>query len=300
MNKPTIRQATADDMHVLALLLNSTQEPHFHTTAAQLAASIQREPERHLVAERNGHLVGGISLGFPEFHPQHVWLGFSLHPDHRTPELAQTLLAQAAPAARAKGRQLAWTSVRADYLSAQPDLNALGFREVHRTFGGGFFLDVPPAGAEALETRLQQQGISIQPALTLRDDPRLKELYDAVRDEKVTAEPTIPAASETLHDPDSLWEAAFVAIRSGEVLGLALPERSRLDAWNAVLLVRPEVRRRGIGTALQTRVCAALHAQGFGFLNTAGVGTDAAYLGVLRRLRANIEPDWIAFQAALP
>ena len=44
----------------------------------------------------------------------------------------------------------------------------------------------------------------------------------------------------------------------------------------------------------------ALNAQGFGFLNTASVGTDAAYLGVLRRLRANIEPDWIAFQAALP
>ena len=306
MNKPTIRQATADDAHVLALLLNSTQEPHFHTTAAQLAAFIQREPERHLVAEHNGYLVGSLSLGFPEFHPQHVWLGFSLHPDHRTPGLVQTLLAQAAPAARAKGRQLAWVSVRADYLSAQPDLPALGFREVHRTFGGGFFLDVPPAGAEALETRLQQQGVSIQPALTLKDDPRLKELYGAVRDEKMTAEPTIPAASEILDDPDSLWEAAFVAIRSGEgpgspdeVLGLALPERSRLDAWNAVLLVRPEARRRGIGTALQARVCAALHAQGFGFLNTAGVGTDAAHLGVLRRLGANIEPDWIAFEAAL-
>lgn len=307
MNKPSIRQATADDTHVLALLLNGTQEPHFHTTAAQLAASIQREPERYLVAERNGHLMAGISLGFPEFHPQHVWLGFSLHPDHRTPELAQTPLAQAAPAARAKGRQLAWTSVRADCLSAQPDLNALGFREVHRTFGGGFFLDAPPAGIEALETRLQQQDISIQPALTLRDDPRLKELYSAVRGEKVTAEPTILAANEALHDPDSLWEAAFVAIRSGqvpgssgEVLGLALPERSRLDAWNAVLLVCPEVRRRSIGTALQARVCATLHTQGFGFLNTAGVDTDAAYLGVLRRLSANIEPDGIAFEAALP
>ncbi len=120
-----------------------------------------------------------------------------------------------------------------------------------------------------------------------------------VRGEKVTAEPTILAANEALHAPDSLWEAAFVAIRpgqvpgsSGEVLGLALPERSRLDAWNAVLLVCPEVRRWSIGTALQARVCATLHAQGFGFLNTAGVGTDAAYLGVLRRLSANIEPDW--------
>ena len=256
MNEPVIRQATADDAYVLALLLNSTQESHFHTTAARLAASIQREPGQLLVAEQDGHLVGSLSLGFPDFHPQHVWLGFSLHPDHRTPELARCLLDQAA--ARVRGRQLAWTSVRADYLSAQPDLNALGFREVHRTFGGGFFLNAPPVGAEALETRLQQQGVSIRPAL--RDDPRLKELYGAVRGEKVTAEPTIPVASDTLHDPDSLWEAAFMAVRSGEVVGLALPERSRLDAWNAVLLVRPEVRRRGIGTALQARVCAALHA----------------------------------------
>ena len=297
MNELTIRQATADDAHVLTLLLNSTQEPHFQTTAAQLAASIQREPGQHLVAEQQGRLVGSLSLGFPDFHPQHVWLGFSFHPDHRTPELAQALLNQAA--ARARGRQLAWISVRADYLSTQPDLNALGFREVHRTFGGGFFLNAPPVGAEALETRLQQQGISIQPALAFRDDPRLKELYGAVCSEKMTAEPTIPAASEILDDQGSLWEAAFVAVRSGEVLGLALPERSRLDAWNAVLLVRPEVRRQGLGTALQARVCAALHAQGFGFLNTAGVGTDAAYLGVLRRLGANIEPDWIGFEAAL-
>ncbi len=298
MNEPVIRPATAHDAHVLALLLNSSQEPHFHTTAARLTASIQQKPGQHLVAERQGRLVGGLSLGFPEFHPQHVWLGFSLHPDHRTPELARRLLAQAA--ARAGGRKLAWTSVRADYLNAQPDLKTLGFREVHRTFGGGFFLDAPPVGVEALETRLQQQGISIRPALVFKDDPRLGDLYASVRGEKMTAEPTIPAASETLHDPDSLWEAAFVAIEADEVVGLALPERSRLDAWNAVLLVCPGVRRRGIGTALQARVCAALHAQGFSFLNTAGVGTDAAYLGVLRRLGANIEPDWVAFGAALP
>ena len=300
MHETTVRQATADDAHVLAPLLNSTQEPHFYTTAAQLTASMQREPGHHLVAEQQGRLVGSLSLGFPDFHPQHVWLGFSLHPDHRTLELAQRLLEQAGVVARAKDRHLAWTSVRADYLSAHPDLNALGFRGVHRTFGGGFFLNAPPVDTGALETRLHQQGVSIQPALPLRDDPRLKELYGAVRGEKVTAELTIPAANEILDDPDGLWEAAFVAIRSGEVLGLALPERSRLDAWNAMLLVRPEVRRRGIGTALQACVCAALHAQGFGFLNTAGVGTDAAYLGVLRRLGANIEPDWIAFEAALP
>jgi len=149
--------------------------------------------------------------------------------------------------------------------------------------------------------------VQLRPAAPLRHDPRLAALYAAHHADKVTAEPTIPAASPTHDDPDTLWDAGWVAVRGEDtaapdvvgldVVGLALPERSRLDAWNAVLLVQPGERRQGIGTALQARVCASLHAQGLTFLNTAGVGSDHAYLGLLRRLGADIEPAWLAFEA---
>ena len=294
---PTIRRARPDDAFLLALLLNSTQEPHFHTTAAKLSQNIQQHPERLLVAEQAGQLIGSVSLSFPDVHPQHVWLGFALHPDHREGGVAAEMFRQAR--SLAQGRPFAWTSVRADYLSTEPDLSALGFREVHRTFGDGFSLDAPPTIPQRLEDALERRGVTILPAAGLQDDPRLEALYATVKDDKVTAEPTIPAANEALHDQDSLWHAAFVALRGDEVLGLALPERSGLGAWNAALLVRQDARRQGIGTALQARVCAALRTQGVTFLNTAGVKTDAAYLGVLRRLGANIEPDWIAYEAAL-
>jgi GNAT superfamily N-acetyltransferase len=295
-----VRPARATDAFMLALLLGSTQEPHFHSTAARLTTAIEGDPSRYLVAELEGKVVGSLSSWSPDFHPQHVWLGFHLHPDHRGPELAAALFQRASLNATTRGQTLAWTSVRADYLDSGPDLAALGFREVHRTFGGGFYLKDWMANTQRLELALGEAGIEIVPAATLHNDPRLLALYQVVRGDKVTAEPTIPAAGETLDDPDSLWDAGFVARRGAELLGLSLPERSGLGAWNAALMVHPQARRLGIGTALQARTCAALQHQEMTFLNTAGVKTDAAYLGVLRRLGANIEPDWIAFEAALP
>ncbi|WP_407540882.1 GNAT family N-acetyltransferase [Deinococcus radiomollis] len=298
MTEITIRQACPDDAFLLAPLLNSTQEPHFHTTAERLRAAMQKEDAvKYLLAERAGQLLGSVSLSFPDFHPQHVWLRFALHPDHRAGREAAGLFQKAG--ALAQGRPFAWTSVRADYLSTQPDLPALGFHEVHRTFGGGFYLDAPPASRQRLEDDLAQHGIRITPAAGFQGDPRLETLYQTVKQDKATAEPTIPAANDLLNDPESLWDAAFVALRGAEALGLVLPERARLGAWNAVLLVRQDMRRQGIGTALQARACAALWTQGVTFLNTAGVKTDRAYLGVLRQLGANIEPDWIAYEAVM-
>jgi len=296
MSTCLVRTAQTEDAFILALLVNGANEPHFHITTNKIIQAIEQRPEGRLVIERSGQVVGTLSLSFPEFLPHHVWLGLSLHPDYRDHGTASALLEHASRVAAARHRALAWTSVRADYLSTVPVLSTLGFREVHRTFGGGFYFNVQNDWSASYAV---PEGITVTSASERRHDPQVHQLYDAVRNEKMTAEPTISVAGDTLDDPDSLWEAAFVAIRGEEVLGLALPERSGLGAWNAVLMVRPDVRRQGLGTALQARVCAALAAQNFTFLNTAGVKADRAYLGVLRRLGANIEPDWIAFESAL-
>ncbi|ADV66363.1 GNAT family N-acetyltransferase [Deinococcus maricopensis] len=290
----TVRPAAPTDAHTLALLHNSTTEPHFHTTAARQHTRLSKPNHTPtLVLEQHGRLLGAMTLWLNPDHPAHLWIGPMLHPDERTTATATHLLTAARHHARTHGAAHLWLSLREDYLPTAPDPLTHGFHEVHRTFGGGFHLTTPPLNPD----RFSVPGISIQPALPHRDDPRLAALYALTRHDKVTADPTIPPASDTLHTPDQLWAQAFIATHGEDLIGLAVPERSGLGAWNALLTVHPHHRHRGLGTALQAHVNAALHHAGTPFLNTAGVTTDAAYLRVLTRLGARIEPDWIAYRA---
>jgi GNAT superfamily N-acetyltransferase len=292
---PQLRTPRRDDAFAVTLLFNSTQEPHFHTTAATLRAAFERRPDDYVVSETEGRVTGAVSLWLPEFQPTHGWVGLHLHPDHRADGTAERLLEHVAGRTRASGRARLWVSVREDYLPTWPDLAALDFREVHRTFGGGFHLRGWTASLETEDAGLRADGYTFA-AAPHRQDARLHALYDLIRTDKVLAPPTIAAASDTLNDEDALWDAAHVALHAGEPVGLSLPERSRLHAWNAVLMVHPEHRGRGLGTALLARTARKLQADGTEFLNVAGSATDTAYLAVLRRLGANIEPDWIAYE----
>lgn len=296
-----VRPPTDNDYHLLALLNNGTQEPHFHATAATMKRDGEAASTNRIVAEQ-GNLITGMATWFqPDFdRDDRIWTYLHLHPDHREDETAHVLLEAVSGAARKQGATLLWTTVREDYLGASADPVARGFREVHRTFGGGFFLNSPPQQpGDATEGRLREQGVTLHDLGTLVPKPggdeRIHDLYAAVCADKFTAEPTIPAADEHL-PVEALWESGCVAIHGDEYVGLALPEPASLGSWNAVLLVRREFRRNGIGTALQKRVVAHLRRQGFGFLNVAGVKGDIAYLTALRRAGASIEPDWISYQ----
>lgn len=292
-----LRPPQVEDAFVAALLLNSTQEPHFHTAAATLRKTFEQGPKDYVVSETEGRVTGLASLWLPDFHPTHGWVGLHLHPDRRVDGTAGALLDHLASRALEAGRDKLWISVREDYLPTQPDLGALGFQEAHRTFGGGFYLSRWSASVPTLESRLRADGYTVTPAAPFRDDARLRALYALTRADKVLAPPTIPAASDDLSDDDALWDAAHLAWQDGEPVGLSLPERSHLHAWNAVLLVHPAHRGRGLATALLARTAGQLQAAGLKFLNVAGSSRDGAYLGVLRRLGANIEPDWIAYEA---
>ncbi|CAM3841872.1 GNAT family N-acetyltransferase [Deinococcus frigens] len=297
-----LRPPRSQDAFVAALLLNSTQEPHFHATAAGLRTAFGQRPNDYVVSEMEGQVTGLASLWLPDVHPTHGWLGLHIHPDCRADGTAQALLNHLAGQVRKAGRGHLWTSVREDYLSAWPDLEALGFREIHRTFGGGFHLRGWAASARTLDLQLEADGYTVTAAAPFQQDARLHALYALTRADKVLALPTIPAASDALTggdgtDEDTLWNAAHIAWQAGEPVGLSLPERSRLHAWNAVLIVHPAHRGRGLATALLARTARQLQANGVDFLNVAGSSQDSAYLGVLRRLGANIEPDWIAHEA---
>lgn len=289
-----VRPAQPADAFLAALLLGATGEPHFHTTAQKLAERFAAPAHGYVVGETAGQVTGLGSLWLPEFHPDHAWVGLHLHPDHHAG--AAALLDFLALQARAAGRSHLWASVREDYLPTWPDLPALGFREVHRTFGGGFHLRDWQANTARLEAALTRQGHHLTPAASFRQDARLTDLYALTRQDQVTAPPTIDLAAEALTDEDALWNAAWLSWHGETLVGLALPERSRLHAWNAVLVVHPEYRRQGVATVLLAQVARSLQAGGLSFLNVAGSKRDAAYLGVLRRLGANIEPDWLAWE----
>lgn len=292
----TVRPAQPDDAFLAVLLKNAAQEPHFHGTAARLAAALEGEAHGSVVSETGGRLTGMGTLWLPDFHSTHAWVGLHLHPDHRADGTPAALLERLAAQARAAGRAGLWASVREDYLPCWPDLPALGFREVHRTFGGGFHLRGWAANTARLDAELERQGYTFTPAASFRSDPRLSALYALTREDKLSAEPTIPPAGEAMTEEDALWDAAWLAWHGEHLVGLALPERSRLNAWNAVLVVPPGHRRRGLATALLARVARTLQAGGMTFLNVAGSARDAAYLGTLRRLGAHLEPDWIAWE----
>ncbi len=296
MNERHLRSAQPSDAFVCVLLLNSTQEPHFSTTTRKFVSALTDDDSRYSVTEQNGCVTGLSSFWSPEFHPSHAWIGLHLHPDHRNDDTVSDLLHHQAERARAAGHSHLWVSFREDYASAWPDLATLGFQEVHRTFGGGFHLNSWQADTTQLETRLHQEGYEIHLAASLQHDTRIQNLYQLVRDEKVSAPPTIPPANEVMVDEDTLWDSAFTVLWHDEIVGIALPEKARLGAWNAVLVVHPEHRRNGLATALLANVARSLQTHGLSFLNVAGVVRDTAYLGMLQRLGAKIEPDWVAWE----
>lgn len=199
-----VRVARPADAFQLAPLLSASQEPHFHTTAERLVRRLEADPSGYAVGETARGLSGVGTLWLPDVHATHAWVGLHLHPDHRADGTAAALLNHLALQARAAGRARLWASVREDYLPTWSDLPALGFREVHRTFGGGFHLADWKLEDRSRQEALTAQGYCLTPAAPFQEDVRLPELYTLTRSEKVTAEPTIGPAGEALTDGAAL------------------------------------------------------------------------------------------------
>lgn len=286
------------DYPSLAVLHNATHEPHFHVTSSALAGrDAHASGVRGRVVARHGDTIAGMaSFSTQDFdRSDRLWVDLAIHPDHRGDETTSALMDAIAERVRDHPMTSYWLPVREDYLDSWPDMTPLGFEEVHRTFGGGFFL----ADGRRFD-RVTPQGVTLVPVLELAHTDvgatNLRAFYADVRDDKVIALPTIPSASRELILDDALPQASFAAMHDGSVIGLSVAERSELGAWHSLFAVRSDMRRRGIARALLTATLSALQADEILFLNTAGVRSDDAYLGLLRSLGATIEPDWIAFE----
>lgn len=284
------------DYGTLALLQNATHEPHFHVDSATLK---QRDAQAHagvrgrLVAADQTSPVGMATFSVQDFdRVDRLWIDLAIHPDHRTTDTATQLIDSVIERTRPEGITSLWMPVREDYVDSWPNVDDLGFTEVHRTFGGGFFL------ADWQDS--SRHTASVQVRALDPDDARMveqaRELYADVRGEKVVANPTIGDATENLDLDDIVAPASFLAFDNGTCVGLIVAAPSSLGAWLRVLAVRRDVRGQGIGRMLLASTLSQLQERDCPFLNTAGVRSDVAYLAVLRSLGATIEPDWIAFE----
>lgn len=296
----TLRKATASDYSMLAVLYNATHEPHFHVTSEELASRDVQPSDGlrgRLVVAIAGEPVGMASYAVQEFDRRdRVWVDLAIHPDRLRDDTARRLIDAVIEQSRHANATSLWAPIREDYLEAWPKLLSLEFEEVHRTFGGGFFLT--DARDYSRHNSIPTQLRSLDQA---RDDDmkQAQQLYATVHADKMTAAPTITSASDQLNLEDVIAPASFLAIENGKCIGLCLAAPSPLGAWLSVIAVHPEHRRRGIARSLLAATLTVLREQQVAFLNTAGVRRDDAYLGLLRSLGATIEPDWISFERAL-
>lgn len=294
----TIRDAISADHALLALLHNATHEPHFHVASADLASAAARSATHlrgRLVVTLDQDITGTASYAVHDFdQDDRVWLDLSIHPDHLHDDTAPRLLDAVIERARAAGATSLWMPIREDYLDAWPAPAELSFHEVHRTFGGGFFLSDDRDFARHCATGTTH----LRAAHTLDDGDRAsaQKFYATIRSDKVTAPPTITAAPDDLDLASAIAPASFVAIENDECVGLCIVQPSSLGAWLSTVAVHPDHRRRGLGRSLLAASLTALRDREIAFLNTAGVRRDDAYLGLVRSLGATIEPDWISFQ----
>ena len=296
----TLRTATLSDYSMLAVLHNATHEPHFHVTSERLASRDARPSDglrgRFVVAIA-GEPVGMASYTVQDFdRSDRVWVDLSIHPDRLRDDTAQRLIDAVIEQSRLANATSLWVPIREDYLEAWPELLGLEFKEVHRTFGGGFVLT---------DARDYSRHHSVPTQLRSLDQAReddatqAQQLFALVHTDKVTAAPTVTQASDQLDLADIIAPASFLAVENDECIGLCLAAPSPLGAWLSVIAVHPEHRRRGIAGSLLAATLTALREQEVAFLNTAGVRRDDAYLGLLRSLGAAIEPDWISFERDL-
>jgi GNAT superfamily N-acetyltransferase len=295
-----VREVRTSDYKLLAALHNATHEPHFHVTTAELAnrdAHPSDELRGRLVAIIDAHAVGMATFGVQEFdRPDRVWLDLAIHPDHTRDDTAQRLVDAVIEHAQRANIASLWMPIREDYLDAWPDPLGLQFQEVHRTFGGGFFIaespDVSQHSMIPLQLRSLAQAREVETASA-------RALYGMVRTDKVTAEPTITAAAIELDLDDAIAASSFLAFDGDELVGMCIVERSSLGAWLSVIAVRPQQRRQGVARHVLAASLTALREQSIAFLNTAGVRSDEAYLGLVRSLGATIEPDWISYERVI-
>jgi RimJ/RimL family protein N-acetyltransferase len=197
--------------------------------------------------------------------------------------------------------------VREDQTAALAFAHRRSFAEYHRRYES--WLEVAAAdlsGLNALETRLEDEGIRVRSVAELADDPqrdtKLYNLQWALDQDIPIGEPITRMSFETfrksmLEHPDYLADGTFVALDGERYIGLSSFYRSGPRELDIDLTgTLPEYRGRGIATLLKMRGVRFALANGYSRIVAMNDPSNAPMLAINRRLGYVRRPAQVRLQ----
>lgn len=250
-----------------------------------------------LVAESNGSLVGVADYhrSAGSYHPFKFLLELYVHPAARNQGVGAALF-DSTLAALAPLKAIALRSqVREDEPYSLRFAAKRGFEETKRDFESNLDISVFDATPyRQLELGLAEAGVTLHSWSELDSEAFRRELhqvFSVVRLDVPRSDPASPISLEfflehVLGDQELLWDASFVALEAGQIVGFTGAFQGAragwLDQW--LTATRREVRGRQIATALKVKQLEVAKHLGFSMVRTDNDSRNAAMLAVNGKL----------------
>ena len=264
----TIRPFTENDYDAVADVWNAVNEDE-HASAAELRYfdSVLEPPLKlgRVLAEFGGVVVGTAEFAHRPgmYHPQKFFLRIYVRPECEGCGLGAALYDRVLSDLQRYDPLSLRVQVREDKPRALAFAQKRGFVETKRDWIS--VLDVrafDPAVFEDLDAKLAGRGITLKSLAHFDDSEAVRraffELFSAVRQDVPRSEPATPFTFEQFQKfffdaPDFSFEATFVALHEGEMIGLThfWKNDTTQDLDTGLTGVRRAYRGKGIATALK-------------------------------------------------
>ncbi len=262
---------------------------------------------QRLVAEQEGRVVGvaHYTQSFDNYHPRKFMIDVVVHPDAQRQGIGSALYEQIVERVLPYNPLNLRASVREDMQPGIRFLQARGYQDVWRSWESRLNLAIfDPSPYEGLEEKLREQGIEIKSNRELETDPqcyhKLHELGNEVAQDIPSLDGISPLSFEQFMDlivnnPESPPEGQFVAVHSGEYIGMSGLWKSETqdDFTNNLTGVKRAYRHRGIALALKLHGIAYARQQGGTFIKTWNDSPNASMIAINMQLGFVRKAGWI-------
>ena len=305
---PAFRQPTGDDYTAVSEIHNAQNEPDFHTTPEQLKRLDLKLTGQDPFYRRYVAVLGSnvIATGYLRHdwggmrYPGRYWTGIYVRKDYRNQGVDTQMLYHALENLDSPAEEV-WTVVREDFTGAAGFLRDENFLEQGRTWGAHLDLtafDVSQFGE--LKGRLEAEGISFLPYAKLQDPEKhakVQALHAEAKRDMPLFEPVVTTEFDDVEDEATLPETVIVAVKDGEIVGVASVDRGDRMLHFGLTAVSEPYRYQGIGRVLKALSADAAKQLGHTHINSGGAGTDTPILRVNRTLGFDIEPAWLTLSS---
>lgn len=308
-----IRPFTSDDYPAVNDIGNAAY-PEYPGTADEMRFRDEhRDPKcqfRRWVAERDGCVVGSSEYNqMPDmYHPRKFTVSVTVHPDYQSQGIGSALYNQVVDALEEFDPIVlrAW-GVREDMPHSIQFVMNRGFREEMRFWESRLNVttfDFTPY--EGVEEKVRSYGVEIKTLRELESDPerdrKLYEMCSEIDQDVPSPEPATKVDFEhfiehTLHNPNLLPDAYFVAVHNGEYVGTSNLWKSQGndDIYTGLTGVKRNYRRKGIALAMKLRGIAYVKSLGRTLIKTWNESNNRPMLSINETLGYVKQPAWISF-----